>query len=314
MNIRDVVAVEKILKKPYIPIVWKGIKTSENRIFTNIYKKGYYKGQKADGYPITKEMRQTLDTVKGSVLYKNNDFVTLIDGNVGLGKSTLACQIAKYLDPTFNLSQLCFNPQQFMEAIKSSKPFKAIILDEAMTLNSRNSMTQDNKQVNQLLSQIRSHSLFLILNIPSAHDIDRSLFLSRCGMLIHCYSPSFGTKGYYKVFHKNKQRLKNLYLLGKKMYSYSRPPPNFKGGFSSCFVLDQKEYNKKKDKAIFNPQLTQTHTAFQERNIYIKGLREKGLSYEEIHALNPKGISENAIGKICRNERGAIKNEKEDEN
>ncbi len=290
--------------KRYVPIKWEGIESNDTSVFLDRFPMGYYKGQRKPGYSIQRELLEALDTIKKSVLTQNNDFLFIIDGKVGLGKTTLSLQLALYLNPKFKLSQVCFTPKQLMDTIIKAPKGSAIILDEAMTLNARNSMTEWNKRVNDLLSRIRSHNLFIILNLPSAFDLDRSIILHRASLLIHCYSPTFGKKGYYKVYHEIEDRLKTLYLLGKKMYSYKKPQPNFEGWFSKCFVIDEVKYNRKKDDAIEDQEITPNHSAYKERNVLIRHLKDQGMSYEEISNLNPGGISGNAVGKICRYDRG----------
>jgi len=45
-------------------------------------------------------------------------------------------------------------------------------------------------------------------------------------------------------------RLKMLYLLGKKYYDYGKPKSNFNATFSRKFMLDEKEYEFKKQRDI----------------------------------------------------------------
>ena len=58
-----------------------------------------------------------LDMVRNKCRNQNSDHVIIIDGHVGEGKSTLAVQIAAYLDENFTVNDLHFEPEQFMDAM-----------------------------------------------------------------------------------------------------------------------------------------------------------------------------------------------------
>lgn len=274
------------------------------RIFTNLFPKGYYKGQKASGYPFNKDLKKNLEIVKDTVLNHNDDFLMVLDGPVSLGKSTLSFQIALFLDPNFDLSKVTFTPEQWLQAIDKAKKGDCIILDEAMLIMSRSAMSMWNKKVITKLSQIRSKNLFLIFNLPAYFDLDKNIALHRASLLLHCFTPSFRKKGHYKVYFPDEMKL--LYIMGKKYYSYKKPVPNFEGFFSSCFVLDQAEYDEKKNKSLSSSEVLVTKTAHQERNLYIKFIRNLDYSYADIAAIDKTGLSADGIGKICRGERGNL--------
>ena len=94
-----------------------------------------------DGY-----LKSNLDFSINEVKRRNYDKFVLIFGREGAGKTTLAMQIAKYCDPTFDLDRVCFTPEQFLEAVQGAKKFQAILFDETMWgLSSRSVMSKMNK-------------------------------------------------------------------------------------------------------------------------------------------------------------------------
>ena len=199
----------------------KLIKQLGNRIFTDKYFKGYYKGQKGNGFPMNPKLRENLDLIKDSVLHKNNDFMIIIDGRVSEGKTTIATQIAKYLNPGFDLPTITFSTPQLLKALQVAKKGDVVIHDEAIDINSRSAMSKWNKEVMKIMAKIRSKNLFIIFNLPSIFDIDRAMALHRASMLIHCYSPSFGKKGYFKAYFQ--KEIKSLYILVHSFYFTSAP-------------------------------------------------------------------------------------------
>ena len=76
------------------------------------------------------KLKDRLDKkIKGELEKKDKDYVMAIDGGEGNGKSTLAMQIGKYVDPSLDLTRITFNPEQFREAIFKAKKGQCIIYD-----------------------------------------------------------------------------------------------------------------------------------------------------------------------------------------
>lgn len=275
------------------------------RVFTDLYPKGSYVGQRNHGYPLDNNLKKNLDFIKERVLTRRTDFVLGVDGRTGAGKSTIAMQIARYLDSSFSLDRVAFTPQQFANCLKQAKKGEVVLLDEAIVLNSRNSMSEWNKKIMMLMAQIRSKQLFIIFCLPSIFDLDKNISLFRIDLLIHCYQKEFGKRGFFTAYFQD--RIKTLYLLGKKYYSYNKPKPNLSGTFSRCFTIDEDSYEKKKQQAINSLASGKSKTEiknYDQRNNYIRFIRQKyNLSYGEIAEIG-QGLSEDEIGRICRNERG----------
>jgi len=189
-----------------------------------------------DGY-----LKSNLDGLKENAK-KDYDAFVVVDGREGFGKSTLAMQCAKYLDPTFNLSRVVFNTEQFKEAVESAKKYQAIVFDEAFaSLNSRQTISKINRTLVGMFTEMRFRNLFVFLCLPSIFDLDKYPAMFRSQGLIHVYKRArFG--GY------NYDGKKNLYINGKKFYSYYKPSPDFFGVFTKAFPLDEghDKYNKKK--------------------------------------------------------------------
>jgi hypothetical protein len=217
-----------------------------------------------DGY-----LRQNFDFVRTKVSHKiahrRSDLFVIIDGPVGSGKSTLSFQCARYFDPTFDLSRVVFSVDEFLRVIIDATPGQAVVFDEAIIVNSRSALTEFNKKVIIAMTQIRSKGLYIFFNIPSVFDLDRNLVLNRCHLLLHCFQDTFGDRGRYLSFDHDK--LKILYLKGKRLYSYGYPKANFFAQFREYFPLDRLEYEKKKQKEIAKQaKPSKTHKWTRQRN------------------------------------------------
>jgi len=184
-----------------------------------------------------------------SIITKDWDVVFLVDGTEGGGKSVLAQQGAAALDPTFTIAQIAFTPEEFKAAILKSSKYQSVVYDEAYTgLSSRGTMSDINKTLVSMLAEIRQKNLFVFIVMPTFFDLDRYAAIWRSRGLLHIYTDKGYGRGYFSYY--NKERKKNLYILGKKFYDYRKPRPNFRGRFTNYYVVDEEEYRKKKLKAL----------------------------------------------------------------
>jgi len=201
-------------------------------------------------YYIDNILKEQLDNVKIVVTKKDRDYVMVIDGEEGSGKSVLAMQVAKHLDPKFNLDKVVFTSDQFIKAIKTCKPNSCIILDEAYnSANSRATLTEVNRSMVGVATEMRQRNLFVIFVLPTFFDLDKYFALWRCRALIHVYFDREGNRGQYIIFPKTTK--KYLYLNGKKTYNYSKPPSPFPPcRFNNHYTVNEIEYRLKKAEAF----------------------------------------------------------------
>lgn len=230
-------------------------------------------------------VKAELDKIKQRVLTKDRDWVAIVDGEEGSGKSTLAMQICKYLDPEFDLSKVVFTSDEFLKLIKDPKTKKgtAILLDEAFAAaNARASLTEVNRAMAGVATEMRQKNLFVVFCIPSFFDLDRYFALWRCRTLFHVYFTNEEDRSYV-IFPKDYKKL--LYLTGKKTYSYTKPHspyPSFT--FPSNYIVDEASYRQKKADAFKKRTVSnQARKWMEQRNALIKYiLSSYGLTGEEI--------------------------------
>jgi len=175
--------------------------------------------------------------------------VFLYDGYEGSGKSIKAMQDAFYCDSTLNLDMIVFTPYEFRKAILKAKPYQAVVYDEAYTgLSSRATMSQINRALVSMLAEIRQKNLFVFVVMPTFFDLDKYVALWRSRALIHVYTGKNFQRGFFGFY--NIDRKKDLYINGKKFYSYGKPKANFTGRFTNTYVVDEKAYRKKKKESL----------------------------------------------------------------
>lgn len=193
-----------------------------------------------DGY-----LYKNLTTAK-KVIKEDWDMVFAVDGTEGAGKSAIAQQCAYYCYPELSVDNIAFNPQQFKDCVKSAPKYSAVVYDEAYGgLGSRASLNPVNMSIVRMLTEIRQKNLFIFIVMPTFFDLDRYVALWRSRALIHVYTGKGWQRGFFGFYDKNKK--KQMYVNGKKTYSYASPGPNFRGRFADGFPVGRKNYLERKD-------------------------------------------------------------------
>jgi len=192
-----------------------------------------------DGY-----LHKNLTTAK-EIIKKDWDMLFVLDGIEGGGKSVLAQQMAKFLDPNFNLDKIVFTPNNFEKVVKEANKYSCIVYDEAFAgLSSRAAMSRVNRSLVKMLTEIRQKNLFIIIVLPTFFDLDKYVALWRSRALIHIYKGDRFERGFFSFYSYDKK--KSLYVNGKKYYTYTNPSPNFVGRFPNHYTVDKEAYKEKK--------------------------------------------------------------------
>lgn len=192
---------------------------------------------------------QLTTKVKPQVMKKDFDYLFLVDGMEGSGKSVFAMQIAKVLDPYFDLSNIVFTPDQFITAVTTAKKYSCIVFDEAFTgMSSRASLSEINQLMVSLMMEMRQRNLFVIIVLPTIFMLDKYVALHRAKCLFHVYLSKMGYRGFWLFY--NKQALKLLWLKGRKYYDYHAQKPKGHGVFSNKYTVSEENYRDKKGEAI----------------------------------------------------------------
>lgn len=198
-----------------------------------------------DGY-----LYQNLNSAK-DVIRKDWDMIFVVDGPEGCGKSVFTQQCAKFVYPDFNINNVVFTPSELRKRIMEAKPYEAIVYDEAYTgMSSRATMSLINRTLISMLAEIRQRNLFIFVVMPCFFDLDKYVALWRSRALIHVYTGQNFQRGFFAFY--NVDRKKDLYIKGKKYYSYSQPKPNFIGRFTNHYTVNEKEYRKKKKNSLID--------------------------------------------------------------
>lgn len=238
------------------------------RVCQREFPKGYYKGQKGDGFYIDDLLKMQLD-----VLLKNIkddwDFTILITGGgeVRVGKSVLAMQIAAYwinqlkelydIEVPFSVeNNLILEGNKLIKKgneLGQSYPYSPLIFDEAgADLEGKKIMRSSTQDVLDFYRECGQYNLLNILVLPEFFDLPKGIALSRSICLIDVYTLTNDNdifqRGYFKFFSRRNK--KQLYIKGKRELDYDAYKYNFNGKFFNFYPVNEKEYRKLKQEAL----------------------------------------------------------------
>lgn len=203
---------------------------------------------------------ENLKIIKRAV-HHDRDAVIVVAGDPGSGKSVFAMQLAKFLDPSFNIDNIYFEGEKLIRKLVSpdTKPRQAFIYDEAREgLSARSSMSKQNKTITDCFAEIRQKNLFIIVVLPDFWDLDSNVANKRSRYLFHVYekpNPEATEgedpfqRGYVRFFNR-KDKYK-LYILGKKFHDiWAIEPSVHPFVFKNQYVVDEARYRELKYQAL----------------------------------------------------------------
>lgn len=209
------------------------------------------------GFPFDTNLGNVLELRRNAVLHQDFDYVLIVDGREGSGKSVVAMQCAHFLDKDRSINpelQIVYTPKQFKKAVNSLEKFKAIIWDEAgRGLDRRRAGSSDNVDINNLMRECRQNNLFLVLVLPCFYDLDRIAALTRSEDLIHVNISWDGPKDrplvrggfrFYTSAGKTDLYTEKRWLT-KRVYPF-RPNMSWNGRFTNHYVVDEALYRSMK--------------------------------------------------------------------
>lgn len=131
------------------------------------------------------------------------DYVIIIDGPEGGGKSTFAAHIKALYDGTYNLDNVCYDSTGLLGLMQTAKKGSMIILDEAVTsLMSRTALDRYQVRLIQAFSIVRERNLVFLLLIPNLGLLDKAI-QTRAVYRIWVY-PKGQNRGYAKIYYSKR--------------------------------------------------------------------------------------------------------------
>jgi len=228
------------------------------------------------GFPMSRLLKMQLDYMIKNVV-DDWDFTLLIcgEGEVRIGKSTLAQQISTYWTwslihilkiklPHSVKENMVFNGSELIKQgnkLGRSHQYSTLIFDEAgADLEGVKAMKQTTQAVRDYLRECGQYNMLNILVLPEFFDLPKGIAISRAIAMINVYwlpdSEGNFTRGFFKFYNKPDKKL--LYLKGKKNLDYNSHTETFYGKFPRFYTYNEEKYKEQKRAALKNREKLNT--------------------------------------------------------
>ncbi len=188
----------------------------------------------------------------------NKASMVIVDGGVGEGKTTLAVEIADYVNSLYDFQdiklelkdhpQLALGGVDFLKQLRVcyEKKLVVIVYDEAGDFNRRGALTRFNAMLNRTFETFRGFKILVILCLPSFSVLDSDIMNKQIPrLLLHTDSRTMESgnfKGYslYRMMYIA-DKMKKLVV---KPFAYDLVEPNFYGHFLDLETIRAKKLDK----------------------------------------------------------------------
>jgi hypothetical protein len=196
---------------------------------------------------------QKLDKIIERTSERKLDFVFIVDGDEGFGKTGLSLLCAYYLayktGKEFNLNNIFFDPQEFIDYINSTK--KQIIIWDEAALGGLASGWQSKMQrlIIQTLMTCRYRQHVIFFNCPKFYRLNKYFIQDRAWGLLHVYSRD-GINAGRMVYYSKEYLEAMINMWDKKRIKPYKKFARLRGSFPDAFnkgIIDEEKYEAKKD-------------------------------------------------------------------
>jgi len=150
----------------------------------------------------------------------NKNWLGIIVGGTGSGKSYAALRLAEQIDPNFSIDQVVFSAEEFLKLLSSGKLTRGnvVIWDEAgVGIPRREWYSISNKLINYILQTFRYENLAVIFTVPTMAFID-----SNSQKLFHCSIETLNINKKYKTCECKVKRMEYQPLTDKTYFKFYR--------------------------------------------------------------------------------------------
>lgn len=192
-----------------------------------------------------KLLKKNLNCIKMDIEKRNFDFFGIVLAREGDGKSTLALEMASYMNSDFTVDQVIMTDRDWQKMRGKLKKGMAIIFDEGTEIAfSRDAMKRDVKAFAKEITQIRGIGLFMLFCVSDIRNVDRFLRERRAFALF--YIPKRGELWLYRLFGKSPRDERRIMELRKDLLNGEFPKPHLKNNFKVLKTPLWNDYYKKK--------------------------------------------------------------------
>jgi len=168
-------------------------------------------------YYLSEKLEPKWKAISQMVINKNKDRVYVVFGMEREGKSFWVFQQAKYIDPTFDISRICFTPEQFLEQIRTAPPGCVVVFDEAFRgFSSKSALSKVNKMLVQAMMEVGRKNLIIFIVLPSFSLLENYIAIHRSHALFQIYERKNYLYRGWRCYNRKKKA--QIYYKSKKNY------------------------------------------------------------------------------------------------
>lgn len=207
-----------------------------------------------DGSPYThyfdgnleKNVLNVVDRVKNH----GYDYIAVVTGIRGEGKSNFAQGVARRCCPWFSKDYIAFTDKDFIRITNEAKEFSSVVLDESFaSLNSRVTSSRSFLRILNHIQLLRQKHLFIFLCLPNYFDLSKNVAIYTSSHLFLVYSDK-NERGFFCAFDRDSK--KRLYIKGSKFLDYNCVRANFFGRFTKQGFISEDVYEGMKRKHLLS--------------------------------------------------------------
>lgn len=151
------------------------------------------------------------------------DFVMVVDGREGAGKSTLALQMKAIYDGRYNLDNVLFDATSMIKTMRFAPRKSCVVVDEAIiSLYKREALKDFQLTLVKAFSIVRARNLFFILVLPNFNDLDPNI-RTRANYRFYTFAKR-GHRGYLEVYQPKRTPWSSGWLYQELVWTYKFPP------------------------------------------------------------------------------------------
>jgi hypothetical protein len=234
---------------------------------------------------------------------RNNlfDSLVMITGAERTGKSTIALQLARRLDPDFPLSSVCFKIGDFSKCINEAPDGSVIIFDESgFDMFNQEWWADFQKELIKKLLVIGVKQLVLILCVPHRMEINKKLRERRVAFWINVFTKGDGYVRGHATFRRGigNEWEEETYWEGLAAFRFGP----MTGQFWDEYGEIKRKFVDEVSAGTYHPGYEQnTSKAIETRNLAIDALR--GRKMTQIEIANAVGLDQSVVSKILNREK-----------
>jgi len=247
----------------------------------------------SNGLPFTDPLAENIDRQLKRIDDKKASCI-IIDGAIGLGKTTFAKLIMDYTNKKYkrepvdlsikNHPQLSLGGKEFTGCFRETyrQGLKITAYDEAGDFNRRGAIRSFNQMINRLFETYRGFKIIVIICLPTFHILDSQLFTNQIPRMLLHITQRNNKYAIFKAYSLSGMNWISYWYdklpKGAKHKCYSMVQPNFYGKFLNLSQADEKALD--------------TLSTHGKKNLLKKAEKElKGLiSYSEISEKLGKSV------------------------